>query len=98
MSKRVLIKPIISEKAETLSSSMSQYSFIVNKSANKIEIKKAVEAMYSVNVASVNTLNMPGKSKTRNTRSGVLKGSMSSYKKAVVKLASGEEIDFFGEV
>lgn len=98
MSKRVLIKPIISEKAETLSSSLTQYSFIVNKKANKIEIKKAVEAMYSVNVSSVNTLNMPGKSKTRNTRSGVLSGSMSSYKKAVVKLAAGEEIDFFGEV
>ena len=98
MSKRVLIKPIISEKAETLSSGMNQYSFIVNKVANKIEIKKAVESMYSVNVSSVNTLNMPGKSKTRNTRSGVLKGRMSSYKKAVVKLAVGEEIDFFGEV
>lgn len=98
MSKRILIKPIISEKAETLSSGMNQYSFIVNKVANKVEIKKAVEKMYSVNVSSVNTLNMPGKSKTRNTRSGVLKGSMSSYKKAIVKLASGEEIDFFGEV
>ena len=98
MSKRVLIKPIISEKAETLSSALTQYSFIVNKRANKIEIRKAVEAMYSVNVSSVNTLNMPGKSKTRNTRSGVLSGSMSSYKKAVVKLAAGEEIDFFGEV
>lgn len=98
MSKRVLIKPIISEKAETLSSEMNQYSFIVNKVANKVEIKKAVEAMYNVNVSKVNTVNMPGKSKTRNTRSGVLKGSMSSYKKAIVKLASGEEIDFFGEV
>ena len=54
--------------------------------------------MYSVKVASVNTLTMPGKSKTRNTRSGVLKGTMSSYKKAVVKLQAGEEIDFFGEV
>ncbi len=98
MQKRVLIKPVISEKAETLSGGMNHYSFIVNKTANKIEIKKAVEAMYNVNVSSVNTLNMPGKSKTRNTRSGVLKGTMSSYKKAVIKLAAGEEIDFFGEV
>ncbi len=98
MAKRVLIKPIISEKAEILSSEMSQYSFIVNKKANKTEIRKAVQDMYSVKVASVNTLTMPGKSKTRNTRSGVLKGTMSSYKKAVVKLQAGEEIDFFGEV
>ncbi len=98
MGKRVLIKPIISEKAEILSSEMSQYSFIVNKKANKTEIRKAVQDMYSVKVASVNTLTMPGKSKTRNTRSGVLKGNVSSYKKAVVKLQEGEEIDFFGEV
>lgn len=96
--KQVLIKPIISEKAEILSGSEGQYSFIVNKRANKVEIRKAVEEMYSVSVSSVNTLIMPGKSKTRNTKSGVLKGKSSSYKKAVVKLAKGEEIDFFGEV
>ena len=96
--KKILIKPIISEKAELLSGNEGQYSFVVNKSANKIEIRKAVEAMYSVNVSSVNTLVMPRKSKTRNTKSGVLKGNISSYKKAIVKLANGEEIDFFGEV
>ena len=96
--KKILIKPIISEKAELLSGNEGQYSFVVNKSANKIEIRKAVEAMYSVNVSSVNTLVMPRESKTRNTKSGVLKGNISSYKKAIVKLANGEEIDFFGEV
>lgn len=96
--KQILIKPIISEKAEILSGSEGQYSFVVNKKANKVEIRKAVEEMYSVSVSSVNTLIMPGKSKTRNTKSGVLKGRSSSYKKAIVKLANGEEIDFFGEV
>ena len=96
--KQILIKPIISEKAEILSGSEGQYSFVVNKRANKVEIRKAVEEMYSVSVSSVNTLVMPGKSKTRNTKSGVLKGRSSSYKKAIVKLANGEEIDFFGEV
>jgi len=96
--KQILIKPIISEKAEILSGSEGQYSFVVNKRANKVEIRKAVEEMYSVSVSSVNTLVMPGKSKTRNTKSGVLKGKSSSYKKAIVKLANGEEIDFFGEV
>jgi len=98
MNKKVLIKPIISEKSENLSGSYSQYSFVVNRKANKIEIRKAIEGMYSVNVTSVNTLTMPGKSKVRNTRSGVQKGKKSAYKKAIVKLAAGEEIDFFGEV
>ena len=74
------------------------YSFIVNKKANKVEIRKAVEKMYSVNVDSVNTMIMPKKSKTRNTRSGVQKGNRSAYKKAIVKLSSGEEIDFFGDI
>ena len=98
MEKRILIKPIISEKSEYLSGDFNQYSFIVDKRANKIEIGKAVEDMYSVQVASVNTLIMPKKAKSRNTRSGVLKGNVSSYKKAIVKLANGEEIDFFGDI
>lgn len=99
MAKNILIKPIISEKSEILSGSLGQYSFIVNKKANKIEIKKAVEAMYpEVKVARVNTTIMPAKSKSRNTRAGILKGRISSYKKAFVTLAEGSEIDFFGEV
>lgn len=98
MEKRVLIKPIISEKAEILSGNKGQYSFVVNKKANKREIRSAVERMYSVKVSSVNTMIMPSKARTRNTRSGVLKGSISAYKKAIVKLTDGQEIDFFGEV
>ncbi len=98
MAKTILIKPIISEKSELLSGDKSQYSFIVNKDANKIEIRKAVEKMYSVNVDSVNTMIMPKKSKMRNTKSGVQKGAKSSYKKAIVKLSAGEEIDFFGDI
>ena len=65
MSKKILIKPIISEKSEYLSGDFNQYSFIVDKKANKIEIGKAVETMYGVQVASVNTLVMPKKSKVR---------------------------------
>ena len=98
MAKTILIKPIITEKAESLSESNNQYSFVVDKTANKIEIRKAVEDMYSVNVASVNTIVMPAKAKNRNTRSGIIKGHVSSYKKAIVKLADGEEIDFFGDI
>jgi len=98
MAKTILIKPIISEKSEILSGNLNQYSFIVHNKANKVEIRKAVEAMYSVNVSSVNTLIMPKKAKSRNTKSGVLKGSKSAYKKAIVKLSAGEEIDFFGDI
>jgi len=98
MAKTILIKPIITEKAESLSEANNQYSFVVDRKANKIEIRKAVEDMYSVNVASVNTIVMPAKAKSRNTRSGITKGHVSSYKKAIVKLADGEEIDFFGDI
>lgn len=96
--KTILVKPMITEKADTLSESKSQYTFIVEKTANKIEIKKAVEALYTVNVEAVNTMVIPGKRKTRNTKKGVLHGRKPSYKKAIVTLASGETIDFFGDI
>ena len=98
MAKQILIKPIITEKAERLSEGLGQYTFIVNKAANKVEIKNAIEAAYSVTVDSVNTITMPSKKKNRNTRSGVLKGSIPSYKKAIIKVSEGEEIDFFGDI
>ena len=98
MAKNILVKPIISEKAEMLSDGSNQYSFIVNQKANKVEVRKAVEEMYSVNVASVNTMIMPAKAKNRNTRSGLIKGRVSSYKKAIVTLVDGEEIDFYGDI
>jgi large subunit ribosomal protein L23 len=98
MAKTILIKPLITEKAETLSTKGGQYSFVVNKDANKIEIKKEVERMYQVTVESVNTLVMPGKQKNRSTRSGMLRGRKPSFKKAIVTLSAGEEIDFFGDI
>lgn len=96
--KTILVKPLITEKADTLSEKRTQYSFIVEKGANKIEIKKAVEQLYTVNVEAVNTMIIPGKRKTRNTKKGVLHGRKPSYKKAVVTLAAGETIDFFGDI
>lgn len=98
MARHILVKPIISEKAEGLSEKLNQYSFVVDKTANKIEIRKAVETMYNVSVKAVNTLTMPGKYKTRSTRSGVQKGRQASYKKAIITLGAGEEIDFFSEI
>jgi len=98
MANQILIKPIISEKSEGLSEKLSQYSFVVNRKSNKVEIRKAVEQEYNVNVSAVNTMIMPSKSKSRNTRRGQQKGRVSPFKKAIVTLAEGEEIDFFGEV
>ena len=98
MSKQIIIKPLITEKSELLSENLTQYSFVVNKNANKIEIRKAVESMYGVNVDSVNTIIVPGKSRIRNTRSGLQKGRKPSFKKAIVRLSEGEEIDFFGDI
>ena len=96
MSKSILIKPIISEKSEKLTAKGNQYTFVVDKSANKLEIKKAVESMFTTNVVAVNTVIVPAKLKSRNTRGDVIRGSISSYKKAYVTLAAGEELDIYG--
>ena len=98
MAKTILIQPVITEKADLLTDRRNQYTFVVNKKANKLEIKKAVESTYSVTVEAVTTLIMPAKEKTRMTRSGQLSGRVSAYKKAVVTLPEGEEIDFFGDI
>lgn len=98
MAKQVLIKPVISEKADMLSSKRQQYTFVVDRKANKIEIRKAIEEFYQVTVESVNTMVMPAKAKNRNTRAGLIRGRQSAYKKAVVTLASGEEINLYGEI
>ncbi|MFZ1750336.1 MAG: 50S ribosomal protein L23 [Saprospiraceae bacterium] len=96
MSRNILIKPIISEKSEKLTSKGNQYTFVVDKAANKLEIKKAVENMFTTNVLAVNTVIVPAKRKSRNSRSGVIKGTVSAYKKAYVTLAEGEELDIYG--
>jgi len=98
MSRTILVKPVITEKAEGLSEGLNKYTFIVDKKANKVQIRKAVEEMYNVDVLSVNTLIMPAKEMARNTRSGVLKGRKPAFKKAIITLEAGEEIDFFGDI
>lgn len=98
MAKTILIRPIITEKAEQLSEGLNQYSFVVHKNANKVEIRKAVEQIYGVSVEGVNTMVLPSKAKIRNTRSGIQRGRVASYKKAVVTLGEGEELDFYGDI
>jgi len=93
----VLKKPLVTEKVSALNEK-GKYGFIVDGRANKVEIKKAVEKQYGVNVERVNTMNVMGKLKTRYTQAGVLSGRRPSYKKAIVTLAEGEVIDFYSNV
>ncbi|MCX8209420.1 MAG: large subunit ribosomal protein L23 [Bdellovibrionota bacterium] len=98
MAKTILIKPVVSEKAELLSETPGHYTFVVAKTANKIEIRKAIEGRYGVTVDRVNTMIMPGKTKNRSTKSGLLRGRVSSFKKAIVTLAEGDRIELYDEV
>jgi large subunit ribosomal protein L23 len=94
----ILLKPIITEKMTIQGETMNRYGFIVHKSANKIQIKEAIEKLYGVNVDSINTMVYGGKSKSRYTRTGIISGKTSSYKKAVVTLKDGEQIDFYSNI
>ena len=94
----ILIKPILTEKANAQQEKLSGYAFKVNRRANKLEIKTAVEQFYGVNVVDVNTLVVPGKSKTRSTKSGIISGVKSGYKKALVTVAEGESIDLYASI
>ncbi len=97
MIKQIIIRPMITEKAERLSTKRNQYTFLVARDSNKIEVSKAIEKMYNVSVDSVNTMMMPGKPKARNTRNAIIKGKKPSFKKAVVSLKPGDEINIFGD-
>ena len=94
----ILIKPIITEKMTAQSEKLNRYGFIVDKKANKIEIKQAVEKMYNVNVKDVNTLNYLGKRSSRYTKSGMISGRKNNIKKAVITLHDGEVIDFYSNI
>ncbi|WP_026999310.1 50S ribosomal protein L23 [Eisenibacter elegans] len=93
----ILKKPVVTEKANALNE-QGKYSFIVHPKANKIQIKRAVEAAYGVTVEDVKTLNYQGKAKTRYTASKIVQGRTPSYKKAIVTLAEGDFIDFYSGV
>lgn len=94
----VLVKPLITEKMTALSEKLGSYGFVVNRKANKVEIKDAVEKFYGVTVSSVNTMVLPGKKRSRNTKSKFIVGRTSAYKKAIVTLAEGETIDFYSNI
>ena len=94
----ILIRPVLSEKVNKLTEKFNRYTFIVNRKANKLEIKKAVEEFYGIQVQEVNTLVMPSKAKSRNTKAGVISGRKPAKKKAIVTVAEGETIDLYGNI
>jgi large subunit ribosomal protein L23 len=94
----ILLKPIVTEKFSAQGESLNRYGFIVDKRANKIQIKSAIEEMYKVSIQSVNTMIYPGKLKSRYTKSGAISGRKNSYKKAIVTLAKGDTIDFYSNI
>jgi large subunit ribosomal protein L23 len=94
----VLIKPVLTEKVNKQIEKSRSYTFIVDRKANKLEIKTAIEQFYGVTVTAVNTSIVPAKAKSRMTKAGVVKGRKPAKKKAIVQVAENEEINLYGEI
>ena len=94
----IIIKPIITEKITKDGEIFNRFGFVVDKRANKIQIKKAVEAAYGVTIVSVNTMNVRPDRSTKYTKSGLISGKTSSFKKAIVQVQEGETIDFYNNI
>ncbi|MAS68296.1 MAG: 50S ribosomal protein L23 [Flavobacteriaceae bacterium] len=95
---RILLKPVITEKATRESELKNRYTFLVDPKANKIEIKKAVEATYGVNVEKVRTLSYGPERRSRYTKNGIQHSKTNVTKRAVVEVAAGENIDFYSNL
>ena len=96
--KQILLRPLVTEKMSAITDKQGKYGFIVNRDANKIEIKQAVEKNYGVTVLKVNTINVDGKRKFRYTAKGIIEGRSQAFKKAIISLQAGETIDFYANV
>ena len=95
----IIIKPLVTEKMTKITEKQNtRFGFVVRPDANKLEIKKEVEALYNVTVLDVNTMRYAGKSKARCTKAGLLKGRTNAYKKAIVTLKEGDTIDFYSNI
>lgn len=94
----ILIKPLVTEKLTIQGEKLNRYGFEVDRAANKLEIKAAVEEMYGVKVLDVNTVNYHGKRRSRFTKAGLLSGRSNHYKKAFVTLAGEDKIDFYSNI
>ncbi|MAQ47290.1 MAG: 50S ribosomal protein L23 [Flavobacteriales bacterium] len=94
----LIIRPIVTEKITNQTELFNRYAFVVSRLANKIDIKKSIEVLYDVKVKSVRTMNYYGKTKSRFTKAGVVRGKKSAFKKAIVELFEGSSIDFYNNV
>ena len=94
----VLIKPIVTEKMTKITDQFNRCGFLVRPEANKLVIKKEIEALYNVTVVDVNTMNYAGKNKSRYTKAGLVKGRTNAVKKAIVTLKEGDTIDFYSNI
>ena len=94
----IIIKPIVTEKLTDQGEKLNRYGFVVDRKANKLQIKDAVEKLYGVSVADVNTVNYNGKRKSRYTKAGMLTGRTNHFKKAYVTLVGDDKIDFYANI
>jgi large subunit ribosomal protein L23 len=93
-----IIKPLVTEKMTKITDKLNKFGFIVRPEANKLEIKKEIEALYNVTVVDVNTARYAGKNKSRYTKAGLIRGRENAFKKAVVTLKEGDTIDFYSNI
>lgn len=94
----VILKPVVTEKMTKISEQFNRYAFVVDRRANKLQIKRAIEELYEVEVERVNTLIQRGKAVSRYTKAGMIKGQKNSFKKAIVQLKGEQRIDFFSNI
>jgi len=90
-----LLRPLLTEKSTGLTEKKGQYVFVVKTDADKLDIKKAVEKKFGVEVKSVRTANVLGKSRAQNTKRGRIFGKKSDWKKAIITLQKGQSIDYY---
>ena len=94
----IQIKPIVTEKATAYSEKLNCYVFAVSPDANKFQIKDIIEKLYNVRVERVNIANYAGKRKQRYTKGGIIRGRRDAFKKAYVKVAEGQKIDYYSNI
>jgi len=93
-----IVKPVVTEKLTKQGEKHNRYGFVVEKTANKVQIKSDIQKLYNVTVASVNTQNYVGKIKSRNTTKGLAVGRVNQHKRAIVTLKDGDTIDFYAGI
>ncbi len=94
----IIIKPIITEKVTKEGEIFNRFGFVVQQNANKIQIRKAIEEAYGVNVTEIRTMNSRANRSVKYTKNGLISAKTNAYKKAIVQLKEGETIDFYNNI